>query len=61
MSDPASRADHQKDFWPMLLSSYKLWPFICLINLTIVPFKYRVLVGSAAGLAWGVYINLMYA
>lgn len=45
----------------MLLSSYKLWPFICLINLTIVPFKYRVLVGSAAGLAWGVYINLMYA
>ncbi|KAL3956581.1 hypothetical protein ACCO45_009427 [Purpureocillium lilacinum] len=56
-----ARSNLEKDFWPMLLSSYKLWPFICLINLTIVPFEYRVLVGSAAGLAWGVYINLMYA
>ncbi|KAJ6442206.1 mpv17 / PMP22 family domain-containing protein [Purpureocillium lavendulum] len=56
-----ARTNLEKDFWPMLFAGYKVWPFVCLLNLTIVPFEYRILVGSTAGLAWGVYINLMYA
>ncbi|UNI22451.1 hypothetical protein JDV02_008340 [Purpureocillium takamizusanense] len=56
----SARSNLGQNFLPMLLSGYKLWPFVCLLNLTVVPFEYRVLVGSAVGLAWGVYINLMY-
>ncbi|KIX08959.1 uncharacterized protein Z518_00037 [Rhinocladiella mackenziei CBS 650.93] len=49
----------QRDFFPMLIAGYKFWPFVTLLNLVIVPFEYRMLVGSLAGLIWGVIVSLM--
>ncbi|KAM6477232.1 hypothetical protein HDV62DRAFT_213184 [Trichoderma sp. SZMC 28011] len=46
------------DFWPMLFAGYRVWPIVCLLNLVVVPFDYRQLVGSIAGLGWGVFLSL---
>ncbi|PTB39865.1 hypothetical protein M441DRAFT_141676 [Trichoderma asperellum CBS 433.97] len=46
------------DFWPMLFAGYRVWPLVCLLNLVVVPFDYRQLVGSIAGLGWGVFLSL---
>ncbi|KAK1239087.1 hypothetical protein MKX08_006148 [Trichoderma sp. CBMAI-0020] len=48
----------QKDFWPMLIAGYRVWPIIGLLNLSVVPFDYRQLVGSIAGLFWGIFLSL---
>jgi hypothetical protein len=42
----------------MMGAGYKFWPLISLLNLTVVPFQQRFLVGNLAGLVWGVYISL---
>ncbi|KIW68438.1 hypothetical protein PV04_04384 [Phialophora macrospora] len=46
------------DFVPMLMAGYKFWPIITLLNLVVVPFDQRMLVGGLAGLAWGMYVSL---
>ncbi|KAK4073405.1 uncharacterized protein Triagg1_5231 [Trichoderma aggressivum f. europaeum] len=38
----------QNDFWPMLIAGYRVWPLVGLLNLSVVPFDYRQLVGSTA-------------
>jgi protein Mpv17 len=43
----------------MILAGYKVWPFVCIMNLAIVPFEYRMLVGNIVGLGWGVYMSLL--
>ncbi|RDL33200.1 uncharacterized protein BP5553_08639 [Venustampulla echinocandica] len=48
----------QRDFWQMILASYKVWPFVCLLNLVVVPFEYRMLVGNTVGFGWSVYLSL---
>jgi len=48
----------QRDFLPMLMAGYKFWPIVTFVNLAIVPFEQRMLVGGLAGLAWGLYISL---
>jgi protein Mpv17 len=42
----------------MLSTGWKMWPLVCLLNLIVVPFKYRFLVGNTAAFAWGVFISL---
>ncbi|EHK17130.1 uncharacterized protein TRIVIDRAFT_42222 [Trichoderma virens Gv29-8] len=48
----------QHDFWPMLIAGYRVWPLVGLLNLSVVPFDYRQLVGSTAGLFWGIFLSL---
>ncbi|PNP47145.1 hypothetical protein THARTR1_10650 [Trichoderma harzianum] len=48
----------QNDFWPMLIAGYRVWPLVGLLNLSVVPFDYRQLVGSTAGLFWGIFLSL---
>ncbi|KAL6903010.1 hypothetical protein GGI43DRAFT_329802 [Trichoderma evansii] len=48
----------QNDFWPMLIAGYRVWPIVGLLNLSVVPFDYRQLVGSIAGLFWGIFLSL---
>ncbi|TFB00973.1 Protein sym1 [Trichoderma ghanense] len=48
----------QRDFWPMLIAGYRVWPIVGLLNLSVVPFDYRQLVGSTAGLFWGIFLSL---
>jgi hypothetical protein len=47
-----------QDFWPMLIAGYRVWPIVGLLNLSVVPFDYRQLVGSVAGLFWGIFLSL---
>lgn len=42
----------------MLSAGYRLWPLVCLLNLVVVPFEHRMLVGNGAAFGWGVYMSL---
>jgi protein Mpv17 len=47
------------EFWPLMIAGWKLWPLVSLINFTVVrSVEGRSLVGSLAGLGWGVYLSL---
>ncbi|OOF91199.1 hypothetical protein ASPCADRAFT_211484 [Aspergillus carbonarius ITEM 5010] len=49
----------QKDFWPIMVAGFKLWPFVSVLNFTVVPTDKRLLVGSLFGVLWAVYLSLM--
>ncbi|KAL2844700.1 hypothetical protein BJX68DRAFT_242868 [Aspergillus pseudodeflectus] len=51
----------QNDFWPIMLAGLKLWPFVSILNFTVVPADKRLLVGSLFGVVWGIYLSLMAA
>lgn len=47
------------DFWPMVFAGWKLWPFVSLVNFAFIKtVTGRNLVGSLAGVAWGIYLSL---
>ncbi|EAW08736.1 Mpv17/PMP22 family protein [Aspergillus clavatus NRRL 1] len=47
------------DFVPIMLAGLKLWPFVSVLNFTVVPADKRLLVGSLFGVIWAVYLSLM--
>ncbi|BDD61735.1 hypothetical protein MPDQ_001498 [Monascus purpureus] len=49
----------QGDFWPIMIAGFKLWPFVSLLNFTVVPADKRLLVGNLFGVVWAVYLSLM--
>ncbi|KAI1489618.1 Mpv17/PMP22 family protein [Biscogniauxia mediterranea] len=50
------------EFWPLLVTSWKLWPLVSLINYVFVKtIEGRNLVGSLAGVVWGIYLSMMVA
>jgi hypothetical protein len=42
-----------------MLAGFKLWPFVSILNFTVVPADKRLLVGSLFGVIWAVYLSLM--
>ncbi len=50
-----------QNFWPFMLAGLKLWPFVSVLNFTVVPANQRLLVGNLFGVVWGVYLSLMAA
>jgi hypothetical protein len=47
------------DFWPLVQAGWKLWPAVSLVNFSLIKtVQMRNLVGSLAGLAWGIYMSL---
>lgn len=49
-----------EEFWPLMTAGWKLWPMVSLINYALVKsIEGRTLVGSLAGMGWGVYMSLM--
>lgn len=55
-------AEAKEEFWPLITAGYKLWPFISLINFTLIKsVQGRNLLGALAGVVWGVYICLFSA
>lgn len=48
----------QREFYPMLCAGWKFWPLVTLLNLCVVPWDYRPVVGNTAGLCWGTYVAL---
>lgn len=53
--------DHLQDFWPLMQAGWKVWPFVSLLNFTVVPLERRTLVGSLFGLVWGIYMSMLAA
>lgn len=50
------------EFWPVITAGWRFWPFVSLVNFAFVKtVEMRNLVGSLAGIAWGVYISLFTA
>ncbi|KAL3471773.1 hypothetical protein BJX99DRAFT_236793 [Aspergillus californicus] len=49
------------DFWPIMLAGLKLWPFVSILNFTVIPADKRLLVGNLFGVVWGIYLSLMAA
>lgn len=47
------------DFKGMLVAGWRFWPLITLLNLCIVPWNWRPVVGNSAALGWGVYLALI--
>ena len=43
------------------MDAYKLWPFVSIGNFLLVPPSQRVVVGSAVGLFWNVFLVLKTA
>ncbi|OBT42382.1 hypothetical protein VE00_06449 [Pseudogymnoascus sp. WSF 3629] len=49
----------QFEFWPLMVAGARLWPLVSLINFTVLEsVESRNLLGSLAGMAWGVYLSL---
>ncbi|OJJ38392.1 hypothetical protein ASPWEDRAFT_48637 [Aspergillus wentii DTO 134E9] len=49
----------QNDFWPIMMAGFKLWPFVSVLNFTVIPVDKRLLVNSLFGVVWAVYLSLM--
>ncbi|CAL8574923.1 hypothetical protein XPA_000869 [Xanthoria parietina] len=47
--------------WPLMAAGYKLWPFVSVLNHTLIPVEQRTVVGSLVGLGWGVFLALRAA
>ncbi|KAK7408900.1 Protein transport protein yif1 [Neonectria punicea] len=50
------------EFWSILIAGWRLWPAVALINFSAVKtVQGRNLVGSLAGVVWGIYMSLLSA
>ncbi len=50
------------EFWSLIRAGWVFWPFVSVVNFAFVKgVQARNLVGSLAGVAWGVYISLVTA
>jgi hypothetical protein len=48
-----------EEFWPMMFAGWKLWPAVSLINYAFIKsVEGRTLVGSLAGMGWGIFLSL---
>jgi protein Mpv17 len=45
-----------RDYVPLLMASYKLWPAVQIINFYLIPNRHRVLVINFVGLLWNTYV-----
>ncbi|KAJ5368159.1 uncharacterized protein N7496_007919, partial [Penicillium cataractarum] len=52
-------AQIREEFWPIMTAGFKLWPFVSVLNFTVVPVDQRLLVASLFGVVWAVYLSLM--
>ncbi|KAI1339339.1 Mpv17/PMP22 family protein [Xylariaceae sp. FL0016] len=51
-----------EEFWPIMQAGWKLWPFVSLVNFAFIKsIEGRNLVGSLAGVVWGIYMSMISA
>ncbi|KAL3456057.1 hypothetical protein BJX64DRAFT_281610 [Aspergillus heterothallicus] len=55
------KGEIQNNFWTFVFAGLKFWPFVSILNFTVVPADKRLLVGNLFGLVWGIYLSLMAA
>lgn len=44
---------------PIIIESYKVWPFIILLNFYVIPLHSRVLFSNAAAIVWTSYLTFL--
>ena len=50
----------KEEFWPLMIAGWRLWPVVSIVNFTMVrSVQGRTLVGSLAGVGWGIYLSLV--
>lgn len=42
---------------PTMLTNWKIWPFLQVINQTVMPMQFRVLFVNFCGLFWNMYLS----
>ena len=47
----------ERDFMPVLIASYKLWPAAQMLNFYYIPLKHRIPVMNSIGLLWNTYVG----
>jgi len=52
------QSDLVEKLMPTMAAGLKLWPLVSLLNFTLVPLEYRMLLGNVAGLFWGIFLSL---
>lgn len=51
----------QREIWPTMKVNWKVWPAVQLVNLTVVPNSYRILVVNIVSVPWTTYLALQAA
>ncbi|CAL3964336.1 unnamed protein product [Diplocarpon coronariae] len=47
-------------FWPLMKAGWRLWPVVSIANYALVKsVQGRALMGSMAGMVWGIYLSLL--
>lgn len=55
-------AKSRAEFWSIIKAGWRLWPAVSLVNFTLVKsVQGRNLLGSLAGVVWGIYMSLFAA
>ncbi|KAL2217056.1 hypothetical protein M432DRAFT_620198 [Thermoascus aurantiacus ATCC 26904] len=49
----------RKDFWPIMIAGFKMWPLVSILCFTVVPADKRLLVTSLFGVLWAIYLSLV--
>ncbi|EXJ59762.1 hypothetical protein A1O7_03909 [Cladophialophora yegresii CBS 114405] len=48
----------QARIFGIIWASWKLWPWVALVNFIWVPLQWRVLVGSLVGFGWNIFLSI---
>jgi len=51
-----TQAKVAKDFWPLMVANWKIWPLVSLLNFAFVPPNLQVLFGNVVSIFWTAYV-----
>jgi len=56
--DEVKREAH-KNYFDILITNYKVWPFVQVFNFWVVPLRYRVIFVQVIAIFWNTYLSYM--